>query len=283
MAPKNLTDLSAEEILNYKYTKAYIMGYMKNEDVKTKAEYCKQGEERPNGGLFKISTYNILYGDLKSKEINSQQDFSEVQFESEEVTGSIFDDNNPEKTQKTFQLHNKYIVNSIKSGMLIINQHRAHQRVLYEDFLQYITVKEAVSQQLLFPLKLEFSKAEISILQSLKEQLDQTGFMFSKLEDNTVELSGVPVSVSEANVSLVLEQLINDVENEVPDSNFSQTDLLAKSLAISLAIKTGQRLTIEEQEHLVNRLFSCKEPSISPTNKQTFVTMSAEDLDKKFM
>jgi len=230
-----------------------------------------------------VGNWDSLYVGLESKGINSQQDFSEVQFESEEVTGSIFDDKNSEKTQKTFQLNNKYIVNTIKSGMLIINQQRAHQRVLYEDFLQHITVKEAVSQQLLFPLQLEFSNAEIIILQSLKEQLEQTGFIFSKLEASKVELSGVPVSVSDANVSLVLEQLVNDVENEVPDSNFSQTDLLAKSLAISLAIKTGQRLSIEEQEHLVNRLFACKESSISPTNKQTFVTMSVEDWDKKFM
>jgi len=167
--------------------------------------------------------------------------------------------------------------------MLVINQYRAHQRVLYEDFLENITVKEAVSQQLLFPLHLEFSNAEIVILQSLKEQLEQTGFVFSKLKDSVVDLTGVPVSVGEANVSLVLEQLINDVENEVPDSNFSQADLLAKSLAKSLAIKTGQQLTIPEQEHLVNRLFACKEASISPSNRPTFIIMSVEDLDKKFM
>ncbi len=230
-----------------------------------------------------VANWESLYVGLESKGNNSRQDFSEVQFESEEVTGSIFDENTSKKTQKTFQLHNKYIVNTIKSGMLIINQQRAHQRVLYEDFLQHITVKEAVSQQLLFPLRLEFSNNEITILQSLKIQLEQIGFVFSKFEDSVVEFSGVPVSVSEANVSLILEQLINDVENEVPDSNFSQTDLLAKSLSKSLAIKTGQRLTIPEQEHLTNRLFACKEPSISPTNRQTFITISVDDLDKKFM
>jgi DNA mismatch repair protein MutL len=230
-----------------------------------------------------VVNWESLYIGLESKSNFTQQDFSEVQFESEEVTGSIFDENSTEKTQKTFQLHNKYIVNTIKSGMLVVNQNRAHQRVLYEDFLQHITVKQAVSQQLLFPLQLEFSNTEITILQSLKEQLEQTGFVFSKFKDSTVELSGVPVSVSDTNVSLVLEQLINDVENEVPDSNFSQTDLLAKSLAKSLAIKTGQQLTIPEQEHLVNRLFACKEASISPTNKPTFIIISVDDLDKKFM
>ena len=73
------------------------------------------------------------------------------------------------------------------------------------------------------------------------------------------------------------------MENEVPDSNFSITDLLAKSLAKSLAIKTGQPLKKSEQEHLVNSLFACKEPNTSPTNRTTFVTMSVDELDKKFI
>ena len=245
-------------------------------------------EEKPANGFsspYKKETPNSwesLYVGLESKGNTTQQDFSEVQFETDEVTSSMFDEADTSKVQKTFQLHKKYIVNTIKSGMLLIDQHRAHQRVLYEQFLQHITVKEAISQQLLFPLSLEFSKTEIAILQSLKEQLEQTGFVFSKMEDETVALTGIPVSVVESNVSIVLEQLINDVENEVPDSNFSQTDMLAKSLAKSLAIKTGKRLTVKEQEHLVNSLFACKEPSVSPTNRATFITMRVEDLDKKF-
>jgi len=228
------------------------------------------------------TNWESLYVGLESKTNSSQFDTNEIEFESDEITPSFFDDNATISNKSTFQLHNKYIVNTIKSGMLIIDQHRAHQRVLYEDFLQNITVKEGVSQQLLFPLQLEFSQNEIIILLSIKEQLEQTGFLFSKLEEEIVELSGVPVGIEETNVAAVLEQLINDVENEVPDSNFSQTDLLAKSLAKSLAIKTGQRLNCDEQEHLMNRLFACKEPNISPTNRATFVTMRVEDIDKKF-
>jgi len=260
-----------------------------NPNIEVDRGFNPFSDEKASGGFSTSykkeanANWESLYVGLESKSNASHQDFSEVQFEGSEVTSKMFDEDSSEKALKTFQIQNKYIVNTIKSGLVIINQHRAHQRVLYEDFLQYITVKEAVSQQLLFPLSFKFSKSEIIILQSLKEQLEQTGFMFSKLENDTVELSGVPVSVSEANVSLVIEQLINDVENEVPDSNFSQTDLLAKSLANSLAIKTGKRLTVAEQEYLVNRLFACKEPSISPTNKQTFVTMSVDDLDKKFI
>ena len=151
-----------------------------------------------------------------------------------------------------------------------------------KQFLQHITVKEAVSQQLLFPLKIEFSNMEIAILVNLREQLEQTGFVFAKLEGDTIEISGVPVSVDASKVSEVLESLINDVENEVPDNHFSQTDLIAKSLSKSLAIKTGQHLALQEQEHLVNSLFACKEPSISPTNRATFITMPIDEIDKKF-
>lgn len=230
-----------------------------------------------------VAQWESLYVGLESKGTRSQHDFSEVEFESEAESVTMFNnDKHAEATQTTYQLHNKYIVSTIKSGMLVIDQHRAHQRVLYENLLKSMTVKEAVSQQLLFPLQLHFSTTEIPILKNLKEDLEHTGFVFSEFNKDVIEITGVPVSVPESEVSIILEQLISDVEQEVPDSNFSATDLLAKSMAKSLAIKTGQSLTKLEQEHLVNSLFACKEPNVSPTNRTTFITMSVDDLDKKF-
>lgn len=230
------------------------------------------------------TNWDSLYVGLESKGTKTPQDFREVSFESDSKNESIFEnDNQVEQKQSTYQFHNKYIVSTIKSGMLLIDQHRAHQRVLYEDFLKNMTIKEAMSQQLLFPLQLHFSPQEIEIMKQLKTDLEHTGFIFETIKDELVEISGVPVSVPESEVSIILEQLINDVENEVPDSNFSATDLLAKSLAKSLAIKTGQSLTIMEQEHLVNSLFACKEPNVSPANRTTFVTMTVDELDRKFL
>ncbi len=225
-----------------------------------------------------------LYVGLESKGTKTQQDFSEVHFESEESTPSIFDEEKQiETVNTTYQLHNKYIVSTIKSGMLVLDQHRAHQRILYEELLKNMTIKEAVSQQLLFPLQLHFSTQEITIVKQLKDDLENTGFVFSNFDDESLEITGVPVSVPESEVSIILEQLISDVENEVPDSHFSATDLLAKSMAKSLAIKTGQSLQKDEQEHLVNKLFACKEPNITPTNRSTFITLSVDELDKKFI
>ena len=230
------------------------------------------------------ASWESLYVGLESKGTKTNTEFSEVHFESEPNTESFFkNENEVETKQSTYQLNNKFIISTIKSGMLVIDQHRAHQRVLYEDYLRHITIKEGVSQQLLFPLELHFSMQEIALINQLKDDLESTGFVFQSIKNETVEITGVPVNVPESEVSIILEQLISDVENEVPDSNFSATDLLAKSMAKSLAIKTGQSLTNTEQEHLVNRLFACKEPNVSPTNRTTFITMSVDELEKKFM
>src|SRR5690554_347003 len=207
----------------------------------------------------------------------------EMEFESEEVTGSLFTDKETERGQTTFQLQNKYIISPLKSGMMVIHQNLAHQRILYEELLKNITVKEAVSQQLLFPLQLSFSKPDVAIIEKIREQLENTGFVFSELKDETIEISGIPVLILESHVVNLLSQLINDIKEEVPDSGFSQNDMLSKSMAASMAIKTGVSLNNEEREHLINQLFACKEPSVSPTNKPVFITLDVNELDKKFM
>ncbi|WP_159024122.1 DNA mismatch repair endonuclease MutL [Formosa sp. L2A11] len=227
--------------------------------------------------------WESLYVGMESKGTKSKSDFSEIQFESVESTASLFDESQMATKQATYQLQNKYVLSTIKSGMLVIDQNRAHQRILYEDFLKYITGKDTVSQQLLFPLQIQLSKQEHDIVLNLKSDLEYAGFVFQNIEEHMVEIIGLPINVPESEVSIILEQLISDVEHEVPDANFSAADLLAKSLSKSLAIKSGQSLTQTEQDHLVNSLFACKEPNVSPNNKPTFITMTVDELDKKFM
>ena len=276
-------DSNLDTPYNYKDKKAVAPSVEVDKDFNPFREYKIQ-QPRMSFRKEPVSSWESLYVGLESKGTKTQHDFSEVQFESDEENAQIFEaDKTLNVSSKTFQLHRKYVVNTIKSGMLVIDQHKAHQRILYEDLLQHLTVKEAVSQQLLFPLKLYFSTQELEIVNQLKEDLEHTGFVFSNVNDSMVEISGIPTNVPESEVSVILEQLISDVQNEVPDANFSATDLLAKSMAKSLAIKTGQELSQIEQEHLVNSLFACKEPNVSPNNKVTFVTMSVDELDKKFM
>lgn len=229
-------------------------------------------------------SWESLYVGLKhDTERISGGNGSEMQFETEEVTSSLFDDIEVEQVvNRTYQIHKKYIVNPIKSGMVIVDQQRAHQRVLYEQFLTNMTVNQAASQQLLFPLNLYFSNSEMELIQELKIALVNTGFVFEETGSDYVVISGLPVNVTESEVSIVLEQLLGDLQDGIPDSSFSQNDSIAKSMARSLAVKTGTYLTEKEQENLVNGLFACKDPNVSPFQKPTFITMRVEDLDKKF-
>lgn len=225
------------------------------------------------------ANWESLYVGLKQ----DTEEIEAISFENDEVTSSLFNDEDVEQAvHRTYQIHRKYIVNPIKSGMVIVDQQRAHQRVLYEQFLTNMTVYQASSQQLLFPLHLYFSIGEMQLISELKLSLTNTGFVFEETNDDSIIISGLPVNVTESEVSIVLEQLLSDLHDGIPESSFSQNDTIAKSMARSLAVKTGTSLTEKEQENLVNGLFACKDPNVSPFQKPTFITMRVEDLDKKF-
>ncbi len=225
-----------------------------------------------------------LYVGLESK-MGKDSTLGGVQFESEMITGSIFEDGQDDggSTSTTFQLRRKYIVTTIKSGMVVIDQSRAHQRVLYEKFLKNITIKEAVSQQLLFPLSLSFSKADGIVLNEIKESLATIGFVFGDMDEENVQVTGVPLLVSESEVGMVLDQLISDCQMEVEGESFSQTDILSKTLCKTLSVKTGELLDNASQLALVNDLFACKETRVSPFNKPVYITITENDIDKKFI
>jgi len=233
----------------------------------------------------KTPSWESLYSGLEKEHkvtfSDSETQLDTMEFESEELTGFLF--NEEDSKAITFQLHTKYILTPIKNAFLVIHQQLAHERILYEELLRNITVKEAVSQQLLFPLELGFSKKEVVLLEEYKEQLQDTGFVFESFRKELITISGIPVNVNDSEIKAILDQLISDLQNELPDAGYSQNDVMVKSMAKSLAIKTGTPLTKDQQEHLVNSLFACKEPSVSPTNRATFVTIPLGDLDRKFV
>ena len=228
-----------------------------------------------------VTNWESLYEGLASGS-NAENDAGTIALESEEVTGSLFNEDEEEQKTMSHHLHRKYVITTIKSGLVIIHQARAHQRILYERFLRNITVKQATSQQLLLPLKLHFSLPQIGVLEELKERLEFIGFMF-KVDGDTIVFSGIPVNTSESDVPVILEQLLADFQEDIPDNGFSQTDFFAKSLCKTLAIKTGDPLNRNAREALVNNLFACKDPTVSPFNKPVYMTTTLDELDKKFL
>jgi len=239
----------------------------------------------PNFNPFKeeINTKSLNSSYQPQKQIESWESlYTSVAVEKEQKQEELFDNQQELKTQQTFQIQRKYLLSSIKSGVVLINQSLAHQRILYEDFLESITVKEANSQQLLFPVKISFSSKEIEMIYTIKTELENAGFSFDEFTKDSVTIKGIPVSVTESKITIILEELLNDIDLEVPDASFSHFDVMAKSFAKTLSIKTGTQLTEKEQEGLVNDLFSCKDPSTSPFGKPTFKTLTLNEIDNLF-
>lgn len=196
------------------------------------------------------------------------------------MSPSMFEDE--KVTRNIFQLQRKFIISTLKSGMLVIHQNRAHERVLYEQLLKHITVQRGISQQLLFPLRLNLPVDEVAVLTQLQEQLEQTGFIFKTLENNLVEIDGLPIQLKEKDVPAVLESIIRDSELDLPQERFSQADRLAATMARGMAIKSGESMTQEAMENLLDELFACKESELTAQGKKVFVNITGESLNLKF-
>jgi DNA mismatch repair protein MutL len=240
-------------------------------------------ESHPNANSVYPRAWERMYMGLQSLESGSVP--HRDGFETEVLTSSIFEGHGEleESVISSLQLGRKFIVTTIKSGLLIIHQSRAHQRILYERFLRIITGKDTVSQQLLFPLSLSFTSSEIGIIRQIQDNLMSLGFVFGEEDKEQVHITGVPVLIPESEVGIILDQLISDVQQEIPGESFSQSDVLAKTLSKSLAVKSGELLDNASQLALVNDLFACKESELSPFNKPIYVTISEGDIEKKFI
>ena len=151
-------------------------------------------------------------------------------------------------------------------------------------FLKYITVQGNESQKLLYPIEVHLSIKEIAIIENFKTQLNNSGFLFEITVNNETLsfLFTYQHLLRRVTIESIIRQLLDNISNEIPDDNFSQTDMISKSLAKSMSIKNGQNLNPNEMEYIVNGLFACKEPNISPFNKRTYITLTTEDLDNKF-
>ena len=211
--------------------------------------------------------------------------FSSVQFESETYSPEIFETNDTtlDSNSSTFQLQRKYIVTKIKSALLVINQNRAHQRVLYEHFLRSFDQGNVLSQELLFPAEIELTTTEMTIFTGLLPSFNTLGFQIEVTpKGESVVVKAIPHSLTETNISEFLLEYIRAFEDEDQKVN-TEHEHLARSLSRTMAIKNGQLLETEAQMALVNDLFGCAEPKLSPFKKLTYITLQDKELENKFL
>ena len=185
-----------------------------------------------------------------------------------------------EQAPKVFQLLRKFIVTTTRSGLLVIDQQRAHQRVLYEKFLTSITKRDMVSQQLIFPKEVELTPQQIALFGELEANLNAMGFVV-KQKDNHLHITGIPAICDDKQLGQLFEDVFSPPDDHEQVASFSQADYMAKILSKSLSIKGNLTLSVQEQQALVDDLFACKDTLTSPFNRKIFITLDKEELEKK--
>ena len=254
-------------------------------------------------GIYQVSpvldfdkdpSMDISYNQVKSQptnptiEINSEFNPFKV-FKDEKVSKIINDDMAPDyklnieddnnQALKIFQILNKFIVSTNKSSLIIINQNLAHQRILYESFLKSIFENSVNSQKLVFPIELTLTKKQLLLFNKIIDEFKSIGFDII-VKNELMLIESIPFGIEKNNVEEVIENILNEEFNV--SNNFSSADFFAKRLSKITSIKSGQKLNMDEQEYIVNHLFSCKEPNLSPDNKQIFITLNKNDIENKF-
>jgi DNA mismatch repair protein MutL len=180
------------------------------------------------------------------------------------------------------QIHNKYILAKIRSGYMIIHQQRAHERILYEQRLAALNENKSLSQQELFPQKIELSSKEFSTFKEIEEEIKILGFDIRELGNNTIVVYGIPAESESNDLKKLIEHIIADYEQNESELKVPKTEKIARSLARSMAIKTGKKLSVVEMNDLTDKLFACNTPYYSPSGKPVIITVPIDELDKRF-
>lgn len=185
--------------------------------------------------------------------------------------------------KQIFQLHNRFIISQIKSGFMLIDQQAAHERILFERFLEHLESRQGASQQSLFPQTVTLNAVDFELVKELLTDIQALGFQIREFGKNTMVIEGVPADIG-TNISEleILEHLLEGFKNNQSALKLNKRDSLARALARNTSIKPGQSLSSEEMNLLIDELFACEMPNTSLSGKPVICTFTLEELLQRF-
>lgn len=184
--------------------------------------------------------------------------------------------------KKVLQLKQKYILTPVKSGIMVIDQKRAHERILYEKFMEILKTESIVSQQELFPQKIELDTADSLLLKSILDDLLALGFDIREFGTNTFVVNGTPGLLDTSTPQMIVEKLLEEYKNSPVDAQAKVREQVAGSLAKASALDYGIELKKEEADRLIDKLFACETPNYSPDGKKVLTIIPLGDIEKFF-
>ena len=183
---------------------------------------------------------------------------------------------------QNFQLKNKYVLTGVKSGLLVIDQQRAHFRILFDIYMKQIEQKQGFSQQLLFPETLELNENEKLIFEQIKPDLKSVGFDIVEAKGNVYSINGIPSRIELGCVQNLLHAVLHSAQSAIADPTRQIHESIAISLAEASSLKTGQYLTNEEMNDLIDQLFASSNHNYTPNGKKILSILSYEELEGRF-
>jgi len=244
------------------------------------------GGSQPRASLTRsapvMRNWQSLYNTDEAIDLDSDNEEEELTMPSAatgDLLGATLSDEPVQK--KPFQVHNQYIILQMKSGLAIIDQHNAHERILYERYLKRLDSQEHLVQKQLFPITLQVSKDKQAIFDSLQEELKQLGFDIQSFGGTTYVANGLPAGMEESSLQRIIDVLIEQYSNS-HDLKITKNEKLAIAMAQSTSIKKGKELSPEEIDRLIDDLFACSIPHISPTGQKVFITYELSEIERQF-
>jgi len=222
--------------------------------------------------VFSSLTKNILPGSSSGYEKTENKFEKQVEHSASTEIETTF----------LIQLHNKYILSQIKSGLMIIDQHVAHERILYEKVLSRLEANMPFTQQLLFPIKIQFDVASYEILKELNLMITKLGFKLKYLPKSYVMIEGVPDDIKNGSEEKILREFISEYVNNQTEKQLEEKDNVAKSYSCKAAIKAGDKLSEKEMRLLIDQLFATSMPYVCPHGRPVVIKISLEEFDRRF-
>ena len=180
------------------------------------------------------------------------------------------------------QVNQSYIVTTVKSGLLVVDQHLAHMRVLFEKYLKELENHSGLSQQELFPQALTFNANDASLLKEMMPELENLGFVLEQANPSTFMINGTPSDAAGCDAVALLEKILDNSKINRTDLQLDRKLNLAKTMAAQLSIKPQTKLDEMEMQNLVDQLFACNVAEVAPNGKKTYVIISVDELEGRF-
>jgi DNA mismatch repair protein MutL len=194
----------------------------------------------------------------------------------------LFDDETMAMQPALIQCKNKYILTPVKSGLMFIDQKRAHERILYEKFLDVHTARQGVAQQNLFPQVIELSADNYQVISEVLDDINRSGFDIRDFGNSTIVVNGCPADLHNPDPKELVETIIEEIKSQPFDSQSKTKERIAVALAKALAIPYGKTLSKEEMRDIIDRLFSCSNPNYSPDGKPVLIILDMNEIEKRF-